>query len=482
MGRRLDLAQAIGWVFAAVAFGVGARAIGDNSFLTHLATGRLIVEQGSVPTVDPYTWASPGQAWTVQSWLVSVVYAAIDATAGLGAVRILHGVLGAAIAVGVWGLVAPARQLITRVCLVSLVLLIGTYLWPPRPLLVGLVGTVVVLQVVTGSRRRWLLVPVFWVWVNAHGSFVLGVGLLGAVFVGSAIDRLVSPPDDPELDRRREQLTIDVGNLALAVAGVAAAVVNPLTWRLLWFPFGLMLDRRSLVRVSEWAAPAFRSPVEYLYLVLLVLVVVAASRGARWRALVPATAFAVAGLLAVRNIGLASVVIVVMLAPALEGLGGTIDGATTRAARALAAGAAVLALVLAVATAAEEPLDLDAYPVSEVAWLDDRGLVATDEVRLANRDFVGNYLTYRYGASAEVFMDDRFDFHPADVLEDHNALLLGGDMGDVVERRRFDVVLWEVETPFHRWIADSDEWDIAVDGEGWFVACRRDSPVHGRCR
>ena len=39
------------------------------------------------------------------------------------------------------------------------------------------------------------LLPIVWVWVNSHGSFVLGVLWLGAVGVGAGIDRRSFPRD-----------------------------------------------------------------------------------------------------------------------------------------------------------------------------------------------------------------------------------------------------------------------------------------------
>lgn len=465
----LDLARSTGWILALVGFIVGARVITDNSFLTHLATGNLILEQGSVPTVDSYSYLANGEGWTVQSWLVSIVYAVLDATAGGWSIRLLNGFGGAAITLGLWKLVSPARQLLTRVCLVSLALLIGTYLWPPRPLLVGLLATIVVLQVIQGQRPRWWLIPLFWIWVNSHGSFVLGCGLLGAVMVGAAIDDRRIPWDEVRL-------------VAWGGAGCLAALISPLGWRLLWFPFHMMSRSEALERVSEWASPTFRSPVEQLFLLLLGLIVVAATRGARWRSLVPALVFFIAGLMAVRNLGLASLVIVALVAPALEGLPGSIDGALRgRLPRMIAVVAACGLIVAGLGVATTATVDVEDYPLDEIDWLEERSLIATEGVRLAQRDYVGNYMTLRFGTEARVFMDDRFDFYPQEVIDDHNGLLLGGDFAEIVGRNEFDVVMWATETPFRRWLNTADDWEIVVDGESWFVACRTTSPAYGRC-
>jgi hypothetical protein len=465
----LTLASAVGFVLAVVGFAVGSRTIGDNSFLTHLATGNLILETRAVPRVDPYSLLAAGESWTVQSWLVSFVYASLDVTLGGWSIRVLHGLAGMAIVWGMWRLVSPADQLVTRVLLVGTTVLVGTFLWPPRPLLVGLVATVVLLQVIQGQRPPWWLVPVFWVWVNSHGSFVLGGGLIGAVMVGAAIDERRIPRAEVRL-------------LAIAGIGCLLGAINPLGPRLLWFPLHLMSRREALDGVAEWTSPTFRSPVELLYLSLLGLIVLAASRGAPWRAVLPSIVFFAAGLTAVRNLGLASLVVIALLAPSLRGLVGTVDGSLRGAMpRMVAAVGSALLVVLTATVATTSPIDVDDYPVAEIRWLDDRDLVAASDVRLAQRDLVGNYLTLRYGAEANAFMDDRFDFHPLQVITDHNDLLLGGDAGEVVDRNGFDVMLWAKPSPLRRWVDTAPDWDVVLDGDKWFVACRTTSAVYPRC-
>ncbi|MDH5291122.1 MAG: hypothetical protein OEY41_14100 [Acidimicrobiia bacterium] len=465
-----DLARSIGWLLAAVGFMIGARPIADNSFLTHLATGHLILARHAVPVVDPYSATAAGQSWTVQSWLVSGVYAVLDEALGLWAIRAFHGVLAAGIVLGLWRLVAPARQLVTRVALVTAAIVIGTSLWSPRPLLVGLAALVLALQVVQGLRPRWWLVPLFWVWVNSHGSFALGLALVGAVTVGAAIDQ------------HRWWPRSEVRACLAAGAGVLLGMVNPLGWRLLWFPVELLRRGGSLRRVAEWRAPDFQSVPEQVYLLLLAVLVLAAARRASWRQLVPALVFYAAGLMAVRNLGLASLVVVAVLAPSLSGIRGGLEDRGSSPLTRVLGGLAAASLAVSAATVALSPaLALTSYPVASVDWLAERGLVATDGVRLGHRETVGNYLTWRFGTEARVFMDDRFDFYPADVIEDHNALVLGGDMAPVLERHRFDVVLWAAKSPLARWLARDPDWDVVRTDGDWIVACRRSSPAYSRC-
>ena len=473
--RGPDLAFAVGGVMALLGFLVGARPLADNSFLTHLATGRLILDTGAVPTVDSYSLVSAGEPWTVQSWLVSLIYGLLEAGPGLWAIRILHGTLGLAVVAGVWRLTASARSLVLRAALTGSVLVIGTFLWSPRPLLVALVGFVVVLLVLEGRLHPGWLLPVFWVWVNSHGTFVLGAGLVAVHTMGRIIDC--------RLDGHRPGFSgKEVRVVVWTAVGVVSGALGPLGPRLLWFPVALMGRNEALHNVAEWRSPSFRSPVEVLFLLLLPVLVVAAGRGAPWRALLPSILFFAAGLMAVRNLGISSIVIVGLLAPWLDAWPGSLDGREQGlVARAVMAVGVFGLVVVVLATALQPALRLDSYPVDEVDWLLERDLVADPGVRLAQRDYVGNYLHLRFGEDARVFMDDRFDFHPLESVADHAALLSGGDIEEIIERRRFDVILWESGSALHRWLSDRSDWTIVRVDDEWLIACRVGSAVAARC-
>ncbi|MGH2684355.1 MAG: hypothetical protein ACRDJP_02680, partial [Actinomycetota bacterium] len=60
------------------AIGIGFFPLFDNSFLTHLATGRMIVDDWAIPRHDPFSFTASGEPWVVQSWLASVLYGAFE--------------------------------------------------------------------------------------------------------------------------------------------------------------------------------------------------------------------------------------------------------------------------------------------------------------------------------------------------------------------------------------------------------------------
>ncbi|MGV3759922.1 MAG: hypothetical protein ACO1PW_10350, partial [Actinomycetota bacterium] len=188
VARRPSWGAILGLTFFTAGFVLGLRPLKDNSFLTHLATGRLILERGAVPSADPYSWTAEGEPWVVQSWLVSTAYATAEALGGLNTIRIATGVLSGLLALVAWRLLKPAASLLVRVTLGAGFLLAAAPTWAERPFMVGLVALGAVMLIVEEEwDPRWLI-PICWIWVNSHGSSFLGLGYLLLVWLGLRLD------------------------------------------------------------------------------------------------------------------------------------------------------------------------------------------------------------------------------------------------------------------------------------------------------
>ena len=456
-GSGVTLERAIGWLLVALGFLVGSRVIFDNSFFTHLATGTVILDERAVPTADVFSFTAAGEPWTVQSWFASVFYRSLYEFGGLGLVRIANGLIVAALVSALWRLTAPAKLLLPRVLLGGTTLLIGAIMWSPRPLLFGLLCFALAIEIIENERRPlWALLPVMWLWVNTHGSFPLVFLFIGAIGVGQLLD-----------DRTFHRRDLQAG--AWLVGGTALGALNPVGVKLLTFPFELLTKREALEDVVEWMPPEWTRPSEWGFLVLALVLLAAAKSGARWRHLLPAFGFFVTGLLAVRNINPAAVVMVACAAPALASWPGALDGATRSVASRGVALLSAAVFAIGVAYVAITPgIDYETYPVLEVDWLAERDLVAEPDVNLIHRDTTGNYLELRFGDDARVFMDDRYDMYPQTVIDDHAELYFGGDFAGILARYDADAVLWESSGDFADWLrSDESRWQVTVDGDDW---------------
>ena len=459
--RPPSLAVVVGVAFGAWGLLIGLAPLKDNSFLTHLATGRLILD-GGIPRTDPYSFTAAGDPWVVQSWLASLLYGLADELAGGTALRLLMGALTAGIAVLVWRLTRPATSLIARIGIAALALGIGSEAWTERPLLFGLLFLCLLLLGAGGRLDPHWALPIMWLWVNTHGSFPLGLVAIGLLALGRRLDG-----ESPGTELRV---------LAWAGAGTLLGAVNPLGPTLLAFPGQLLAHQETLRYIVEWKSPTFDTIGQRLFIVQVVAAVLLLVRRSSYRTALPLVVFTAAALLGLRNIPVASLVMIPGMALGAVGLG-SIDGARRSLATGLAAlGLVALTLLLALSQLGQENFELRAYPVDAVEWLDEQGLIAT-ETRLVSRDFVGNYLEALEGAEAHVFTDDRYDMFPANVSRDYIGLVRGTvDPNTVLERYDAQVVLWDRDTPLATWLDEADAWGVVYRDDDWVVACPRPAP------
>ncbi len=464
----LSLGTALGWITALAGFIIGSRVIDDNSFLTHLANGREALANGAVPRVDPYSFTAAGQGVTVQSWLMTVVYAWLTDHVGGWSVRLVIGGLTGLLGAAIWRLTSAIETLVPRLALAGMVIGTGAFMWGPRPSVIGLLGLAAVLLVHQRVLPMWSLLPVMWIWVNSHGSFPLAGVAIACFGLGHVLDERAMPAHE-----------LRVG--AWLTAGTLLGAINPLGLELLWFPVHLMGRREALVGVAEWSPPVFDEPLGLLLVAMVVLHVFAAVQGARWKHLLPGAAFLFISVLAVRNLAPASLIVAAALAPHLQMRGSLVADLRGLLPKALTAVAVAAGAIVAFTIPRQDAFSTEAYPVASIDWLEARDLVANPDVHLVHRDTVGNYLEFRFGNEASVFVDDRFDFYPTDVLDDHRDLFFGGDYRDILDRHRADVVLWEEDTGFARWLEEAPDWGIDRRADGWMIACRLGSDAAVRC-
>ncbi len=458
--RHPSLHHLILLLMVAVGLRIGLQSLGDNSFLTHLATGRLIVDNHAVPSTDPYSWTAHGTPWTVQSWFASLIYGVLDATVGLVGIRILDALLVTALILLLWRLIRPANTLVARLFVAGILVSMGTGLWVERPLLFGAVFLAFTLVVAEGEiDPRWM-VPVMWLWVNTHGSFPFGVAVLVLLTAGAWLD-----------DRGTRPVT-ELRALGWTVVGTLLGAINPVGPKILWFPVSMLGRREAFDRVAEWEPPSWHRGVEQFFaLMVIVALVTLIWRNRRWRAALPLVVFALAAATSTRNILQASIVIAPIMAAGLAGLG-SIDGdRRPQLARPVAGALVALCVMVSVLALAGPNTDLSQYPVKSADWMARRGMLDVGQ-RVVVQDFNGNFFTYRYGPDrTRVFIDDRVDMYPLPVIRDYTKLITAGSpFQRILDGYHPTAVLWQKRTPLARFLQHSKDWKIVHQDKMWLVA------------
>ena len=268
---------------AMVGYRAGA-ALSDNSFLWHVRAGTLQLDSGEVLRSDPFSFTELGVSWRTQSWLLDLGYGAFDQRIdGLSWVPWFVFAVGCGLFAFV-GLVAYwATRDVSRTGIVMiLVAWIGTVFMVPRPVLVSfLLLAALVAALRYPQQLAWAMVLLIWVWAAIHGSWVLGVGLIGL-----------------EALRRRSGLL----GITAVVAGLTslATAHGSGTWRVTWEFF---TNREALEYLSEWRTPDFLWPLLWPYLLaVLAIVYLALRRRLPWAVAIVIVRFVVCGALAPRSV------------------------------------------------------------------------------------------------------------------------------------------------------------------------------------
>jgi hypothetical protein len=191
------------WVCSVAFFLVGAFPLYSLDAYGHLAQGRQIAESGRVPTVDPFSfWKPAAQPWSNYEWGYDLVTWLLYDQFGPNALILIKCLLLAALG---FILVVLAQRLAKGAELAAPLAATLLLLFAPlarirftvRPQLVGLVLPAVLLLGIsalysegTSARaKRWIIAALALlqlVWVNMHGSHLLGL-LITVLFLGFSI-------------------------------------------------------------------------------------------------------------------------------------------------------------------------------------------------------------------------------------------------------------------------------------------------------
>jgi hypothetical protein len=186
-------------VLAGLFIVVEQRQIRPNDFWWHLRLGQLIVETGSIPSVEPFSFVIAGQEWLNQPWLAQVVLFATFEAGGATAILVLHAVTitsGYALI-----LLAMRPRDYGRAGAIAVLVgaTVGSMNWEVRPQSFSLLFFGALIYLIEHDRRAassddragvhrrlWLVVPLFMLWANVHGVFVYGVAALG-IYIASRL-------------------------------------------------------------------------------------------------------------------------------------------------------------------------------------------------------------------------------------------------------------------------------------------------------
>jgi len=263
---RLSLPLLIGLLCYAAVVALGNRVLADPDTYWHIAIGRWIIANHTVPTEDIYSFTMPGAAFTPPEWLAEIVIASIFDHFGWAGLVAVTGLCAAA-AVGIL-LRILLRTLIPVHALIAAVLAAGLaashVLARPHifalPILVLWTAELVRARDKDRAPPLWLAVVII-VWANIHSSYILGIGLAGLL----GAEALILADNWSQRFRTARAWAL------FGLLSTTAALITPFGIGGLLLPFHLIGMSFAFSVVAEWGSPNFQhfQPLEIWIMGLL---------------------------------------------------------------------------------------------------------------------------------------------------------------------------------------------------------------------
>ena len=444
----------------------------------HLTVGERIIRTHSWPTSDIYSFTAPGAEWIAYEWLGEVALAWVARIAGLaGLMGMLFALTSAVLLLAYYYAYLRCRNSKAAFVASWVVLPLAGVWFSVHPLLFGHIYVLAVLICLERFRQGyrkalWLLPLVFCLWVNTHGTFMLGAIAFGIYWLSGLVEfRAGSLEAKRWTPLERRQLA------AAALLSTLAGCITPYGTRLAAYPLQMMLFQQGITNnMTSWVPIPLDEWHGELFLILVLLVIAGLAAGQIRLRLAELGLFLFAVFMAAEHARALSFFAFVF--------------------------APLLASVLARWVPAYEP-DKDKYVINAVlmvlaflafAWFFPsrqrlereegkafpRGAIEylrrhPEPTRMLNELRWGGYLPYMLGPQQRVFIDGRLDFYEyRGVFPDYlHITRLERDAPRLLEKYNIRACITTHTLPLVTFLEASPEWKKAYEDELSVIFVRR---------
>ncbi|MBV8821151.1 MAG: hypothetical protein JO022_22530 [Acidobacteriaceae bacterium] len=461
-----------------------ARLLWDADAGLHTRIGDFILQNGYVPTTDPFSFTRHGTHWLATEWLTGVLFSLLHSRFGLKGIVFICGVAIAAT------LVVVLRTCVLRganafIALVGVLLTANAssfhYLARPHVftwLFLAMSMWLLRADEIRPSKQVWWIVPLTAVWANLHGGFAVIFAVLGVMIAGAVFEHGWN--------------AVRTRRLALVTAACGlASTANPFGWKLHLETLRYLQNKSVLNTIQEFAAPNFRSEPQMYFLVLLFAGLVICGLLARERRYTDALlilTFAYFALFSQRHIPIYAIVAVpitartwsaawtkwVSLQPVkstaaiVQDVSRTLQGAM--AAPGLWSVLPVVAFFCLTGQAYwPQDFPADRFPV-DIARRQAEALAAS---RLFTTDQWADYLMFKNPAQ-RVFVDDRCLYDDAIVKDALNLMDAGPGWRELVQKYGINAILCPAGTLLALELAKDPHWTL-LDTDGTRVVFKAET-------
>jgi len=227
----------------------------DPDMWWHLKMGEVIWTTHAIPLADTFSYTTNHQASIPQEWLAQLtIYSAYKWGGYSGLMLWLCFFPGALVIAGYGLCTLYSGNLKVAFLGAMLIWLFGTIAFSIRPQVIAyllLIAELLLIHLGRTRNPRWFfwLPLLFAIWINCHGSFILGIVVAGIFLFASLFGFQAGSLASTRWEPRRRKIFL----LALLLS-VAALFLNPVGVRQILYPFDTLLNMPNLLgNVQEWA-------------------------------------------------------------------------------------------------------------------------------------------------------------------------------------------------------------------------------------
>jgi len=272
---------AISLLFAAICYKYLCVGLWDYDFWWHIASGRLIVNEGHLPDADHFSFTSaiegynnPHPLWENfvlrQYWISQVLFYVIFNNTGPGGIVILRSLLlVVTIFIVFWHIYRVNRRLPFAFIFSFLLFTISIRFIGERPVLFSIMFTALSLSILENYRskidRKIFILPfVMLLWSNMHGGFIIGIVIISAYMLGEGIKAFFR-----KSSLSKKELALFYASTSIALI---ASYLNPTGWDAFQIAFSSKYNI-FWAGVQEWQSPISLylnkvRPLEFSYVIL----------------------------------------------------------------------------------------------------------------------------------------------------------------------------------------------------------------------
>ena len=243
----------------------------DPDLWWHIKAGQDILRTHHWPTTDPYSFTVAGHPWMAAEWLGDVLFATVERVGGLRGLEALLIVLGAAVMLALYAF-ATLRSGNSKAGFVTsaVLLVLAAANFNLRPQMLGYLFVILTLIALERFREGmpralWFLPLLFLVWVNTHGSWEIGLGVIFVYWISGLKELRIGGIESHRWKPAERFRLVLVFLLCLIAIGI-----TPYGTRLAAYPFhvasGLPVN---MAYIMEWQPMPFDQFGGKLFLALV---------------------------------------------------------------------------------------------------------------------------------------------------------------------------------------------------------------------